>query len=77
MANAKMMQTIREGAVAWIDEHEITDKQAEQLFRYIEAALDCAEQDTIRTVQKSAWDEGHNHCFHVEDPGNRDRNPYT
>lgn len=23
-----------------------------------------------------AWDEGHSHCFHVEDPANSERNPY-
>lgn len=30
----------------------------------------------FRDLLADAWDEGHNHCFHVEDPHNPDRNPY-
>lgn len=50
MADAKLMDTIRSGAVAWIDEHEITGEAAEQLFMYIEAALDYVEQEESQPV---------------------------
>jgi hypothetical protein len=36
----KTMKTVRSGAIAWLDEHVVDDAEAEQLFRYIEAALD-------------------------------------
>lgn len=31
----------------------------------------------IRAAKEQAWEEGHNHCFHVENPHNKERNPYT
>lgn len=37
---SKTMNAVREGASGWIDEHGVSDEAAEQLFRYIEAALD-------------------------------------
>jgi hypothetical protein len=27
-------------------------------------------------IAAQAWDEGHGHCFHVENPDRKDRNPY-
>ena len=30
----------------------------------------------LRAIAEKAWDEGHTHCFHVEDPKNAERNPY-
>lgn len=35
------------------------------------------ELDEIRrAAAEKAWDEGHNHCFHVEDPAQGRVNPY-
>lgn len=46
--------------------------------RCVEELLDdlVAAQRPEWEVRAEAWDEGHNHCFHVEDPRNRERNPY-
>lgn len=29
-----------------------------------------------RQTAEAAWDAGHNHCFHVENPKNREKNPH-
>ncbi|MCU6481929.1 hypothetical protein [Arthrobacter sp. A2-55] len=30
----------------------------------------------LESAKADAWDEGHTHCFHVENPRNKQRNPY-
>lgn len=43
------------------------------IFEYnLRAALEAA----APYIAADAWDEGHNHCFRVEDPTRNDRNPY-
>lgn len=41
------------------------------------AVLAKAPADTLRARDETKWDEGHRHCFHVEDPNNPIKgNPY-
>lgn len=39
------MRTIRSGASGWIDEHQISAESADQLFLYIQSALEYVEQN--------------------------------
>jgi hypothetical protein len=41
------------------------------------AMTDTKFDEAIREAKEAAWDEGHNHCFRVENPANtKPYNPY-
>ena len=50
----------------------LPDKFRAEYLDIARAALEAAAPYMLA----DAWDAGHTHCFHVEDPRNKERNPY-
>lgn len=48
---------------------------ASQKLDHVEREV-AKQQAATRAELFRAWEEGHGHCFHVENPNNRERNPY-
>jgi len=63
-------------SVDWMSAEEwdgiLPDRYKETYRSKARAALKAA----APFIAAQAWDEGHDHCFHVENPDRKDHNPY-
>lgn len=50
---------------------------ASQKMEHLERELEKQKSAATKADLFRAWEEGHGHCFHVENPSNRERNPYA